>query len=169
MSVYNRMCLTWNFRYCLLEISFALNALPASSLKIQSRGWNERHQWALAAPYHPGRANWVAQLEKVYTTVLVLAHHLIVWFCLSENSNFTWKISDHLVTIARKFILFVSITLLMAVAGGIIKYSYAFKILACGLNLFEIKLVWLGVYLLKPEGMLLRYCCALWEKAWVYA
>lgn len=57
----------------------------------------------------------------------------------------------------------------MAVAGGVIKYLYAFKILACGLNLFEIKLFWLKIYLLKPNDMLLRYCCAFWEKTWVYA
>lgn len=57
----------------------------------------------------------------------------------------------------------------MVVADGVIKYSCTFKNLACGLHLFEMKLMWFVIYLLKPKGILLRYSYALWEKTWVYA
>lgn len=36
----------------------------------------------------PGKANWVAQLEEVYATVLLLARHLTVCICLQEKNKF---------------------------------------------------------------------------------
>lgn len=32
-TVYNRMCFTWDFSYCLLEILSALNVLPINPLE----------------------------------------------------------------------------------------------------------------------------------------
>lgn len=57
------------------------------------------------------------------------------------KQKLNWKISDHFGTLARGFILFLSITPLMAVPGEVIKPSQALEIQACGLDLFALKVV----------------------------
>lgn len=86
-TVYNRMCFTWDFSYCLLEILSALNVLPINPLEnTEGKKKKRKNLKYISEPWQhcvtQVEQTGYAQLESVSTTVLLLAQHLMAWICL---------------------------------------------------------------------------------------